>query len=451
MKNELTDIWNGVLRIIEADLGDPQIYEYFFRGTSIQGVEGETMTILVSTSLAASFFRDQYYSEIAGAVNRDTGTNYKLEFVTASRDAPLAETTKKTPAKPKLFKNAKLDERLTFDSFVVGESDRDALQAATLIASRPGETFNPLFIYGDSGLGKTHLLQAIGNSIVKRFPGKKVLYVSANDFVEEFVSYVTNHQTDQSFSAFFREEVDVLLLDDIQFLRSKEKTMETFFNVFQALTSQNKQIVLTSDQDPHLLDGLSERLKSRFAQGLPVKIKKPDFDTARNILRSKIQFTELKNCEVDEDVINLIAAQFGDNVRELEGALNRLLFCTILGGPCKHITVEIASEALIDLRKAKREIAKPSVSRIVSVVADYYNLTPPQIMGKTRVAQIALARHIAMFLCRELLGMNFTEIGKAFGKDHTSVMNAIAKVENMGKTDPVAKSGIDELKKRFAK
>lgn len=448
MITQLQSLWAQILDEIKRDLGSDQVFDSFFRGTSIRSVDGNVMNIVASSQLAASVFQSNFYSTISRAVHRITGTNYQLSFSYPNSGNP-EEPAKKASNKAQLFKNAKLNERLTFDTFIVGESDMEARQAATLIAAAPGQTFNPLLIYGDSGLGKTHLLQAIGNEIHRREPRTKVLYISASEFVEEFVSYVTGHQTDQSFNAYFRDEVDVLLLDDVQYLRTKEKTMENFFNVFQILANAKKQIVLTSDQDPRLLDGLDERLKTRFSQGLAVKIKKPDFETTRRILRSKIQFTELKNCDIEEEVIDLISEQFGDNVRELEGALNRLLFCTILAGPCKRITVDIAMEALTDLRNAKKEVTKPSVNRIVSVVADYYNLTPSQIMGKTRVAQIALARHISMHLCRVLLGMNFSEIGKAFDKDHTSVMNACEKVENMGKTDPLMKKALEDLLSRF--
>lgn len=449
MSSELETIWGAILERIKKEIGDPQMFDYIFRGTRIKDVQGDTMTVLATTQFAVTLFQGQFLSIIENAVRQVTGTNYKMEFVTKESAASPIEAAKKAPAKPTLFKNAKLSPNFTFDTFVTGESDREALQAASYIAANPGQLFNPLLIYGDSGLGKTHLLQAIGNSILKNRPGTKVLCISANDFVEEFVSYVTGHHNDQLFASYFREEVDVLLVDDIQFLKSKEKTMETFFNVFQVLANDNKQIVLTSDQDPRLLDGLSDRLKTRFSKGLPVKIKKPDFETARNILLSKIQFTELRNCIVDDEALDLIAGQFGDNVRELEGALNRLLFCTILSGPCKHITADTAREALGDLRNAKQEFSKPSVNRIVGVVADFYSLTPAQIMGKTRVAQIALARHIAMYLCKNLLGMNYTEIGKAFGKDHTSAMSGIQKVEKLRETDPLARQSIDKLKERF--
>lgn len=451
MENELDSIWKAAKNQFKKEM-DPIFYETFFSGTRIKSVQGDTMTIEANSQLGSSLFQGDLSGLIDNVIRNVTGTNFKIAIaLPGSMDSVASENLIKTQNKPVLFKDAHLDPHYTFENFVSGESDREALQAALYVSSKPGGVFNPLLIYGDSGLGKTHLLQAIGNSIAKSHPGLKVLYISANDFVEQFVTFVTGHQGSQTFSSYFREEVDVLLLDDIQFLRSKEKTMETFFNIFQILVPSNKQIVCTCDQDPRLIDGLDERLKTRFAKGLPVMVKKPDFETARNILLTKIHSMDLKNCAFDDDALDYIAAGFGDNVRELEGALNRLLFHTITFGPCSQVTLSIAKEALGDIQGAKRELAKPSVSRIVSVVADFYSLTPTQIMGKTRVQQIALARHISMYLCKTLLGMNYSEIGKAFGKDHTSAMSGISKVENMRETDPMARQSLDELKKRFVK
>ena len=304
-------------------------------------------------------------------------------------------------------------------------------------------------IHGNSGLGKTHLLEAIGNYIKEKQPNLKVLYISASDFIDEFVNFATNYQTDQSFNAYFRNEVDVLLLDDVQYLRKKAKTMEMFFNVFQTLANAKKQIVLTSDQDPSTIDGMDERLKTRFSQGLSVKIKKPNLETSKLILRSKIAAGDLSSSVIDDEVIDLLAKKFNSNVRELEGALNRLIFYTINIRPTKHITADVAAEAISSLIKSKQEATVLSPERIVSVVADYYALTPSQITGKMRVAQIALARHISMYLCRECLALNYSEIGKLFSKDHTSVMNAVGKVENLLKTDIEMQKAIKDLEDKL--
>ena len=445
---ERQSLWNAILANIKKTLGSAQVYDAFFNGSYIASIEGNTMTIAASSPLAAQAFSTSFFDTISTAVAGCTGTNYTLVFTT-KQELLSNGSTPKVAETSTFFKNAHLDPRFTFDSFVVGDSDIEASQAAILIAANPGASFNPLMIHGDSGLGKTHLLEAIGNSIKKERPTLKVLYISASDFIDEFVNYATNYQSDQSFNAYFKNEVDVLLLDDVQYLRKKAKTMEMFFNVFQTLANAKKQIVLTSDQEPSTIDGMDERLRTRFSQGLSVKIKKPSVETSQAILRSKIAASDLSSCQIDDAVIELFAKQFSDNVRELEGALNRLLFYTINIKPTKHITKEIAAESIASLIGEKHSASTLSPEKIVSTVADFYNLSSAQILGKMRLAQIALARHISMYLCRDLLAMNYSEVAKVFSKDHTSVMNAISKVEYLLKTDVEMQKAINSLEAKL--
>lgn len=447
--SEREELWSAILTAIKKTIEDDRVYEAFFSGSSIAEVNGDTMVISAPSALAAVVFSTKFLKQITDAVHGCTGTNYKLDFKSKDQLLSNGNSISKSDSEVHFFKNARLDPRFTFDSFVVGDSDMEARQAALLIASNPGNVFNPLMIHGNSGLGKTHLLEAVGNYIKEKQPNLKVLYISASDFIDEFVNFATNYQTDQSFNAYFRNEVDVLLLDDVQYLRKKAKTMEMFFNVFQTLANAKKQIVLTSDQDPSTIDGMDERLKTRFSQGLSVKIKKPNLETSKLILRSKIAAGDLSSSVIDDEVIDLLAKKFNSNVRELEGALNRLIFYTINIRPTKHITADVAAEAISSLIKSKQEATVLSPERIVSVVADYYALTPSQITGKMRVAQIALARHISMYLCRECLALNYSEIGKLFSKDHTSVMNAVGKVENLLKTDIEMQKAIKDLEDKL--
>ena len=443
---ELANIWGLALANIEKELNNKIVFDSFFTDTKIAKAEGNVMTIVASSSLAVSMFKNQFLKTIKNAINRVTGTEYNLEFKTKEEFESSKPSSEEVP---RFFPKARLDPRFSFDNFVVGSSDIEARQAAVLIASNPGKTFNPLLIYGDSGLGKTHLLEAIGNEIREQFPNLKVLYVSADYFLEESIKYMTSYNADQTFTAYFRDEVDVLLLDDIQYLKGRTKTLGVFFTVFQALSNEKKQIVLTSDVHPSTIDGLDERLKTRFEQGLAVQIKKPDIETSKKILRAKIEASDLKNTQIDDDVIGLLAEKFSDNVRELEGALNRLLFYTINFKPTQKIDVAFASEAVAGLNSAKADRSKLSPNRVISVVAEYHNLAPSQLTGKIRTAQVALARHLAMYLCKDVLGMNYSEIGKKFGKDHTSVMNGIGKVEKLSKENPDVIKVLKELKKKL--
>ena len=325
---------------------------------------------------------------------------------------------------------------------------REALQAPNDSAN-PGKMFNPLFIYSDSGLGKTHLLHAMGNYIKKNSPAAKVLYISTDDFVDEFIHYVHGDKDSESLKDFFKK-VDFLLVDDIQFLADKTKTEEMFFHIFNNLVSAGKQIVLTSDRHPTDLKGLESRLVSRFSSGLTVNITKPDLETSKAILRKKITANNLDINRFDDEVITFFADKFSNNVRELEGALNRLLFYIINIRETNHVTMEIAAESvqpLIDNEEMKTKLSK---EKVINVVADYYNLTPSQLAGRIRTQQIALARHISMYLIRELLDVPFAKIVQSFcGKDHSTLINAINKFEKQLKTDAALQTAVKELRKRL--
>ena len=321
-----------------------------------------------------------------------------------------------------------------------------------MISKSPGRIFNPLLLYADSGLGKTHLMQAIGNAIREENPTAKVLYLAAADFVDEYIKLAQGYKQDQSMVQFFKNEVDALLIDDIQFLIGKKKTMEMFFVIFADFIKNNKHIVITSDKHPSLLEGMDDRLVSRFQAGLVLSINRPDLATSAEILRRKIVAGGLKVEDFDEDVISLLATRFSNNVRELEGALNRLLFYTINIRPAKHITMEVATEAIQGLVSVQEDRAKLSEARIISVVAEYYSLTPSQLTGKMRTAQIALARHIAMYLSKTLLGLPFAKIGQTFGgRDHATVMKGVEKVEKSLSVDADMAKAVNDLKGKLTK
>lgn len=447
--SEIAQLWEHVLLKVHDRLNDQRVYDSFFDKTYIDSLDGSTMIVVANSQLASLIINSKYLDLVTRCVEDVTGTNFTLKFVDKEG---VKEERKKQEEKPVFFADSHLDPKFTFENFVVGESNREAYQAALMISKTPGKFFNPLLLYSDSGLGKTHLMQAIGNALKEERPNVKVLYVAAADFVDEYIKFAQGHKEEQSLTQFFKTDVDCLLIDDIQFLIGKKKTMEMFFVVFSDLERAGKQIVITSDQHPNLLDGLDDRLKSRFQAGLPLSIKRPDLATSAEILRAKITAGGLDVNDFDDDVISFLAARFSNNVRELEGALNRLLFYTINMKPTKHITMEVATEAIQGLVATKDDKARLSESHIVATVADYYSLTPSQLTGKIRTSQIALARHIAMYLVKTLLQLPFTKIGQYFGgRDHATAMKAVEKVEKSLKIDPDMRKAVDELKGKLTK
>lgn len=447
--SEITQLWDHVLLKIHERLNDQRVYDSFFDKTYVDSLDGSTMIVVTNSSLAPIIIDTKYRELVDRCVQDVTGTNFQIKFVEKGELKKVQEEQKEKPA---FFVDSHLDPKFTLENFVVGDSNREAYQASLMISKNPGKFFNPLLLYSDSGLGKTHLTQAIGNAIREEIPGKKVLYVAAADFVDEYVKFAQGYKEEQSLTQYFKTDVDCLLIDDIQFLIGKKKTMEMFFVIFADLEKAGKQIVITSDQHPNLLDGLDDRLKSRFQAGLVLSIKRPDLATSAEILRTKITASGLDVNDFDEDVIAFLASRFSNNVRELEGALNRLLFYTINMKPTKHITMDVATEAIQGLVSLSDESARLSESRIVSVVADYYNLTPSQLTGKIRTSQIALARHIAMYLIKSMLQLPFTKIGTYFGgRDHATAMKGVEKVEKSLRVDPDMRKAVDELKAKLTK
>ena len=449
--SQITQLWDRSLRKIEEQLGEKQLFDSFFAGSYIYEVKGDTITVMVNSKLAKSLILTKYMDLVTSVVNEVTQSNFKLDFV-IEEDVKGKEVVIETPVQKKqqYFQSAILNTGLTFDNFVVGSFNREASQAALLIASNPGTMFNPLFIYSHSGLGKTHLLHAIGNYIIKeKKPNAKILYITANDFVEEYIRYVRGEKESQSLKDFFAD-VDVLLLDDVQFLANKVNTEEMFFYIYTSMINSGRQIVITSDRQPNELENLEDRLVTRFTQGLVVKIEEPDQNTCVEILRKKIESNGLDLGNFDENVLYFYADRFSKNVRELEGALNRLIFTVVTMKKTDKITMDVAVEAVSSLVGGKQLATQLNEQKIINVVADYYNLTASQLTGKIRTGQIALARHIAMYLIRDMLDVSLKKIGDMFGgKDHTTVMSAIQKVDKELKTDESLQQAVDELRKRL--
>ncbi|MCR5185266.1 MAG: chromosomal replication initiator protein DnaA [Bacilli bacterium] len=450
--SEITQLWNRALTKIEQRLGEKQVFDSFFSETYIFEIKGDVIVVAVNSSLAATLLQGKYYSIISDVVNELTESNFKLEFV-PEKDLKVSDVQSiaAPTQKQKFFADSEIKSALTFDNFVVGSFNREASQASLMIASNPGKMFNPLFIYSSSGLGKTHLMHAIGNYIQNvSKPGAKILYVSGFDFVEEYIKSVRGEKDAQLLKDYICD-FDVLLLDDVQMLANKVKTQDYFFTVYEKLMNAGKQIVITSDRQPIEIAELQERLVTRFSRGLIVKINEPDQNTCVEILRKKIIANGLSVDRFDDAVLYFLADKFSQNLRELEGTLNRLIFYTLSVKHTDHITLDVAAESLQSIIGGKNIASELSEQKIINVVADYYNLSPSQLTGKIRTGQIALARHIAMYLIRiTLIDVSLEKIGMAFGgKDHTTVMNAIQKVDKGLKTDPSLKEAVDELQKRL--
>ena len=450
--SEMARIWQKTLKIVDERLGERQIFDYFFADTYIYEIVGDLVTVVTKDKTSQRLLSFNYIDLIKEAFNEVTDNNCEFKFVLlneiAGAKAPKA-TNVFSNDEPMFFKNAELKEDLTFDSFVEGEFNKEAYRAATLIAKDPGKVFNPLFIYSNSGLGKTHLLHAIGNRIKSKNPKAKILYIDANDFVEEYVKFVKGEKGDETLKNFF-SGVDVLLFDDVQFLENKVKTEEMFFYVYQKMVNSGRQIVITSDRQPSELKGLEDRLITRFSQGLTVKINNPDLDTCVKILKKQIEKEGLDVENFDPAVLYFYAEKFNNNVRELDGAFNRLIFFASQMKQVDKITLDVAIEAAQNISGTKNVAAQLSEQKIINIVADYYNLVPNQLIGKVRTGQLALARHVAMYLIRINIDVPLNKIGNMFGgRDHTTVMNGITKVENMLKTDEALKAAIEELQKRI--
>ncbi|KRL27831.1 DNA-directed DNA replication initiator protein [Limosilactobacillus frumenti DSM 13145] len=334
-----------------------------------------------------------------------------------------------------------LNPHYNFNTFVVGEGNKMAHAAAFAVAESPGQLYNPLFIYGGVGLGKTHLMESIGNHMLELNPSSKVKYVTSEEFTNDFIHSIQNNSTEK-----FREEyrtLDLLLIDDIQFLANKEGTQMEFFNTFNALHDNKKQIVMTSDRIPNEIPELQDRLVSRFRWGLTVEITPPDLETRIAILRSKV---EEDHINIGNDTLNYIAGQIDTNIRELEGALTKVQAYSNLSH--EPITPHLASQALKGLQRSKKTVV--TVSAIQKSVADYYDITQADIVGKKRVKQIVVPRQIAMYLSRELTDYSLPKIGKEFGgKDHTTVLHAIDKIEEEMKSNNDLNEQINTLKAKL--
>jgi len=450
MENSLsrnTAIWNKVLAQAKLKIDDEVVYDTFLEGSYIETIQNDTIFIVVKSELAITVLSGNYKPTLLGIVNDVFAPGYDLNFTTKSGIKNIKIEKKN---KPKYFGSLALDPKYTFNNFVTGKSNNQAFMAAKLAAGFPGQTYNPILFYGDSGLGKTHLLHAIGNEIERSHPSLNVVYIHAQEFMNDFVKFITQSDHKENVVDWFKNSVDVLLVDDVQFLTDKKRTEETFFSIYNHFYDSKKQVVLTSDQHPSLINNLDERLKTRFVQGLPLSIGAPEKETCEAIVRMRIKANvnggRLKLKDFDEDVVEYLASKFHRNIRELEGALGRLIFYASINN-LQHVTIKDAVTSIDTLAGGSNERRKLSAESIIKIVADYYHLAPYQLAGKQRTSQITYARQIAMYLIRYELDLPFKKIGDLFGgKDHSTVISAISKIETELRTNTELSKAIKELK-----
>ncbi len=442
---EIEILWNNVLEIIKGKL-PPQSYNSWFSHTRIIKLNDDEIIISVPGVFCKDWLEKHYIDFIQDILykNFNISKNLKIKFITSNKNFsnPPFKKTKKQAEKKEIIKNNNgftLLSKYVFDEFVVGPSNQFAHAASHAVAKSPGKAYNPLFLHGGVGLGKTHLLQAIGNYIIEHntLNQPHVLYISSEKFTNELINSIRDDKT-VAFRDKYRH-VDVLLIDDIQFLAGKERTQEEFFHTFNTLYDSNKQIVITSDRPPKDIPTLENRLISRFEWGLITDIIAPDFETRVAILRKKIEKDQL---EIPNDIIDFIAKKIPANIRQLEGALIKLTAFSKLTK--NKITMDLAQEVLKDIIPIeKKEI---SISLIQKITSEYYGIKLNNVLSKKRTKNIVLARQVAIYLTRELTDHSFPEIGGAFGgKDHTTIMHSFNKIKDKLKNDKGLKSSIDNL------
>ena len=468
------EVWNSCLKVIKDNV--PSIsFRTWFEPIVPLKLEKNILTIQVPSPFFYEYLEEQYINILRKTLRKELGDEAKLEYSVVMENNGFVQTkpyTVKFPAKSKAevknnpvniplkdthneiknpfiipgIKKLEIDPQLnisnSFANFVEGECNRLARSAGCAVAKKPGGTaFNPLLIYGDSGLGKTHLVQAVGIEVKEGFPDKTVLYVNASKFQTQFVESIRNNNKNDFIH--FYQMIDVLILDDVHEFAGKEKTQDTFFHIFNHLHQSGKQLILTSDKAPVELQGMEQRLLSRFKWGLSADLQKPDFETRIAILQQKIYNDGI---EISDNVLEYIASHIADNIRELEGALISLLAQSTLNK--KEINLDLA-KTMIDklVKNTKKEL---SIDYIQKVVCDYFNLSPEMIHTKTRKREIVQARQIAMFFSKNLTKSSLATIGaKIGGKDHATVLHACKTVNNLSDTEKRFRFQIEEIEKKL--
>ncbi len=435
------EVWLEAMDIVERSLGQTDMNLKLTKAVSLaDGV----LSVIVPSIVTKEIIEGEHLKQIHKALKDITGANIQVELSIKAEDwIDQSESTDRVTSSEDSVNVFSLRAKYTFDNFVVGPSNRFSYTASLAVAESPGKVYNPLYIYGRVGLGKTHLMHAIGNSIKDANKNSKVSYMSSEEFTNEMIESLRRGRPMPEFRSKYRT-VDVLLIDDIQFIRGKDGTQEEFFHTFNALYDAQKQIVLTSDSHPRDIPTLEERLRSRFEWGLITVIEPPEVETRIAILRKKSE--ELGIEHLPDDVAMFIAERVTSNIRELEGCLIRALALADLDNV--PLSVDLVREALKDIIPPDSEEYEElvTVESIQKVVAKHFSVRLPELRSTKRHKNIALARHVAMYLCRRLTKLALIDIGRDFGKkDHTTVMHAISKIQETMKNEPTFEKDIEQL------
>ena len=442
------ELWNKFKNEYRPILGSGIFFTTYVEPSSLVYFDDDTVVVYCENSLAEKFFTKRYegvssvFTELLG---HECALNFTTDKKEAENFAAAFRTAEKTPvaaADVSTVKDTKFETNLiskyTLANFVVGDNCRQAYSIACQVTENPGTTYNPVFIYGNSGLGKTHLLHAIGNELIAKNPAMKVLYVTTESFTTEYITCIQSNRMD-SFRAKYRN-VDALLIDDIQFIANKSGTQEEFFNTFNELYSHEKQIVIASDCRIAEINALADRLKTRFENGFTTSITAPDYEVRYAIMLEKSKTLDI---DVSREIIDSLAQSELNNVREIEGILNQFKLIVARG---EKITQDSARDALRHLNIA--EVHEINLDLILDVVSRYFDVTISDILSKNRQKKVVVARHVSMYFCREVLGYSYQKIADEFGGlNHTSVLDGCKNVKNQYHTDQDVKAYVDELKK----
>ena len=423
-----TAIWEKAQGLLRDEMSEPS-FDTWISPLNVLKLRGDALYIDTTSDFIKKHILMRYSMLITSAVSQAAGRSLRVEFVTPQEAETLFPRTDNT-----VTASFSLNPKYTFDTFVVGNSNRFARAAALAVAEAPAEAYNPLFIYGGVGLGKTHLMHAIGHRIREDYPDKKLLYISSENFTNELITAIQQNKNAEFRNRF--RNVDVLMVDDIQFIAGHNSTQEEFFHTFNTLHTAGKQIVISSDKPPKEIMRLEERLVSRFEWGLVADIQRPDLETRIAILRKKALS---ENLQVGDDVLELIAGRIESNIRELEGSLTRVVaFADLKGSP---VTREVAEEALRDILAVK-DPKRITCDAIKQAVADYYGIAAAELTAKRRSREVVIPRQVAMFLAREMTDLSLTQLGAAFQRDHSTILHACDKVAE----DPAMTSILEDLR-----
>jgi chromosomal replication initiator protein len=444
-------MWSEFLATV-ATLVNKQTFETWFKPMRLNAVDGSKVVLDCPNKFFVDWVSEHHAEKIAFALRQVLGTDPQFslnnandappDISTRRTEAPSAASTAAARARRPALEGERLNSKYVFDEFVVGNNSRMTYAACMAVSERPAQVYNPLFIYGGVGLGKTHLMQAIGHVVLKSHPTARVHYSSAEAFMNEMIMAI-RQANGHEFRTKYRN-VDLLLIDDIQFLAGKESTQEEFFHTFNALHGANRQIVVTSDRPPKEIPTLEDRLVSRFEWGLITDIQQPDYETRLAILRKKV---EKENISIPDDVLALIADTVKSNIRELEGSLVKLLVHASVYK--QDITNEMARDVLKDFVKSTPK--KTSISVIQKVVSQHYRVPVESMRSKVRTARLAFPRQVAIFLARDMTSASLAQIGQRFGgRDHTTVIHACQKISDMIERDVSLRSTIGQLRKELS-